>query len=263
MQLESMTGFGEDSFAGPLVHCIAEIRSYNSRTLDVIVRGDAIAPDLEASIRTLIKKNLVRGRVEISFLWSYSPRGIAVLAGAQSARLKEFGKFLPSTISAECVAAMLMENDGVVSAVQLHRTARVGAARSALGKALQKVSASRKKEGRLLAKEMLNIFSRLKSNFQQIKSVVQQPKVLAGEKKVESKQDVSEELARIDVHLSSLQLCLKAQGHQGKKMEFILQELLREFTTTGSKIGKSTLSKAITLGKLEIERLREQAQNIV
>jgi uncharacterized protein (TIGR00255 family) len=76
------------------------------------------------------------------------------------------------------------------------------------------------------------------------------------------RRDVSEELARMESHVSQFQQALETQGAVGRKMEFLLQEMLREANTIGSKAGDLLISQAVLEIKGALERLREQVQNI-
>ena len=76
------------------------------------------------------------------------------------------------------------------------------------------------------------------------------------------KADCSEEIARIDHHLNHLKEAFTHEGPQGKLLEFILQELLREFNTLGAKTIVKTVSTATVLAKTELEKMREQVQNV-
>jgi uncharacterized protein (TIGR00255 family) len=76
------------------------------------------------------------------------------------------------------------------------------------------------------------------------------------------RRDLSEELARLESHVSQFQQALKSEGPVGRKMEFLLQEMLREVNTIGSKAGDLLISQAVLEIKGTLERLREQVQNI-
>jgi uncharacterized protein (TIGR00255 family) len=74
--------------------------------------------------------------------------------------------------------------------------------------------------------------------------------------------DVSEELSRIDHHLNHMQEVLKSDCVTGKLLEFIMQELLREWNTLGAKTTSSEASTCVVLAKMELEKMREQVQNV-
>jgi uncharacterized protein (TIGR00255 family) len=76
------------------------------------------------------------------------------------------------------------------------------------------------------------------------------------------RRDVSEELARLDSHLAQFQQTLVGTGPVGRKQEFLLQEMLREVNTIGSKAGDLAVSQAVLEIKGALERLREQVQNV-
>jgi uncharacterized protein (TIGR00255 family) len=76
------------------------------------------------------------------------------------------------------------------------------------------------------------------------------------------RRDLAEELARLESHLSQFQQTLTNEGPVGRKQEFLLQEMLREANTIGSKANDLTISQAVLEIKGSLERLREQVQNI-
>ena len=76
------------------------------------------------------------------------------------------------------------------------------------------------------------------------------------------RRDLSEELARLESHVSQFQQALKSEGPVGRKMEFLLQEMLREVNTIGSKAGDLLISQAVLEIKGTLERLRAQVPNI-
>ncbi len=74
--------------------------------------------------------------------------------------------------------------------------------------------------------------------------------------------DVTEELVRLDSHLGALETLLRQEGPVGKRIEFLLQEVHRELNTVGSKAGDLELTRLVLEGKAELEKLREQVQNV-
>jgi uncharacterized protein (TIGR00255 family) len=74
--------------------------------------------------------------------------------------------------------------------------------------------------------------------------------------------DVTEELVRLDSHLRALTAALRDGAPVGKRVEFLLQEILRELNTTGAKVADVQTSEWVLAGKAEVEKLREQVQNV-
>src|SRR5262249_17728405 len=74
--------------------------------------------------------------------------------------------------------------------------------------------------------------------------------------------DVTEELVRLDGHLAALAAALRGREPVGKPIEFLLQEILRELNTTGSKAGDREITELVLAAKAEVEKLREQVQNV-
>jgi uncharacterized protein (TIGR00255 family) len=74
--------------------------------------------------------------------------------------------------------------------------------------------------------------------------------------------DVTEELVRLEAHLAALAATLGERGPVGKRIEFLLQEIHRELNTTGSKAGDQGITDLVLVAKAEVEKLREQVQNV-
>jgi uncharacterized protein (TIGR00255 family) len=74
--------------------------------------------------------------------------------------------------------------------------------------------------------------------------------------------DITEELVRLESHVDALRATLRAAGAVGKRVEFLLQEIQRELNTTGSKASDLLINRLVVDGKGEVEKLREQVQNI-
>jgi uncharacterized protein (TIGR00255 family) len=74
--------------------------------------------------------------------------------------------------------------------------------------------------------------------------------------------DVSEELTRLESHFDQFRECLKGDGSKGRKMEFILQEIGRELNTLGAKANNVRISQLVVDAKAELEKVREQVQNV-
>jgi uncharacterized protein (TIGR00255 family) len=74
--------------------------------------------------------------------------------------------------------------------------------------------------------------------------------------------DVTEELVRLDSHLGALEAAVRGHGATGKRIEFLLQEVLRELNTTGAKASDAHINGWVLEGKAEVEKLREQVQNV-
>jgi uncharacterized protein (TIGR00255 family) len=74
--------------------------------------------------------------------------------------------------------------------------------------------------------------------------------------------DVTEEIVRLETHVAALGAALRAAGPVGKRIEFLLQEVQRELNTTGSKLGDAALTDDVLRAKEDVEKLREQVQNV-
>lgn len=127
----------------------------------------------------------------------------------------------------------------------------------------------RKREGRSLARNIVDILKRMTG---QVKKIEARTKgILKGQKKILSPEEftsfqkgyeISEEITRLKHYIQEFGLLVKAPALVGKKMDFVAQEMQRETNTIGSKVQDQVVSGAVIALKSKIEKLREQAQNI-
>lgn len=293
--LLSMTGFGraERSLSG--VQITVEIRTVNSRYLDVIVRAPREFQSAEAACRERVQGQLSRGRVEVTI----SRASQAGEEGPPSCNQELLDQFL----SLGCEHA---ERLGLLSAALkkelflqlldrkdiLERREIVGdfehetpVMLDAVSEALQHVVKMRAAEGVRLSAELLErlttieryrdaIADATRTQAEQLRTKLQQriQKVLA-DAPIDSNRlemevallvdraDVSEELTRIESHAEQARAILQ-QSPVGRKLEFLLQEFSREFNTISSKVQYAEVQHMVVEAKAEIEKIREQVQNL-
>lgn len=291
-EIKSMTGFGRAVITEMDVEIAVEIRSVNHRFLDISVRAPRSYSVFEPRIRRTAASTLQRGKVDISVTRSGSAGSIMEvtldtgLAVGFHQKLTELSRTL-GLAGGVTVSDMLtlkeiiapVEKDGAaeIEYPLVHRTLRT---------ALSAFDAMRSREG-------LALWADMESRLGIFREAVESVKALAGELAISARDrirkrigeltdgvnldesrllqevayiadrsDITEELARIDSHIEQF----SAAGHQGspigRKLDFILQELLREVNTIGSKSASAGISTHVTAMKVELEKIREQVQNI-
>ncbi len=288
--MKSMTGYGSASGRVGHTALTVEIRSVNQRFLDLKVNGPREYGAWEADIRGLISAVVSRGRVEV-----YIGRNAGARAGDVELRKdvaaayltawrglkKEFG--LPGEID----LPMFLAASGVFQTKD--RTAPVKAekeeVKKLVGKALVAHGRERAREGRNLQRDMrarTRALSRMTAQLKK-KAVGQAEQFQARvERRVQSlldgavdearlaqeaailaeRADVTEEIVRLESHVEALSGLLRTEGPLGKKVDFLLQEVNREINTIASKSSDLTMTSLTLEGKSEVEKLREQAQNV-
>ena len=284
----SMTGFGRaltDTDAGLLS---ATIRSVNSRYLDVKIRGLNFEPEVEKSIRDLMTKSLIRGTVQITFeLNNNSASGKSLtfnkdrfesLDNILKTIAKTYGRELNmgDLIHASDLIAdgrnELLDPDKIIN-VTKEALIQVLDMREAEGEQIQEDLLRRLKvlKTGLIELEKMNVSfaderkEKLESRLQKLLSnheldetrLIQEVAILA------ERADVTEETVRLKSHYNQMDKILTAKGAVGKRFIFLLQEITREVNTVGSKNGSIDVINQVITMKDELEKMREQAQNIL
>jgi uncharacterized protein (TIGR00255 family) len=284
-----MTGFGRavvdtSDGAGRLR---VEIRSVNHRGLDLKVRAPQPDAYCEAEIGRAVRAAVERGSVTVHVRDEARP----ARAGVDEERAKEVFAALVKlsgelgiggTPSLEAVAAFMAAGGGG----GLEGEALWEALRPAVEMALVELIATRRREGAALAEDLRARVARLGTLVGQIRAAAialperfarrieerlaglrEQPGFEPGRVAQEAalmaeRLDVAEELVRLETHLQHLAELLRAAGAVGRKLDFVVQEVGRELNTIGSKAQDAGVAALVIEGKAELERLREQAQNV-
>ena len=277
-----MTGFGsaaDDSFT-------VEIRSVNHRFIDIVVKIPSCMNQHEIALKKIIKEKFQRGRFEVSILPQHDKTERFVLNKTQAkniyASLVELQKelSLPGEITLETLAGyreILTEEECPYNADSLLNVFQEG---------VMKLEAMRLREGEILVREIRERMNRLaetNKNIQalapdatdrwrmkleeRLRSLIDDPaidknRIMQEATVMSEKMDISEELSRIDSHLQQGTEILDNEEIIGKKLDFLLQEIMREINTLSYKASNSRISHLAVEMKTEIEKVREQVQNI-
>jgi uncharacterized protein (TIGR00255 family) len=288
-----MTGYAAAESSTNEFRICAEIRSYNSRHLDISLRLPSGYIALEEKLKTLIASRTLRGRIEVH---------IQIESDSEEANAFEINqtraKFYISALEKlksqfklkdNMSLSLLLGAGGIIKPVEtVIDLERVWpAVQDCVQNALDDLDLMRKREGDFIAQDL---FARLESISQSIDRIqkessglipVYQQKLkerisILTQDAVEldngrivqeaaifaDKSDISEEIVRATSHLLQFRHFMNADEPAGRKLNFLLQELHREFNTMGAKIGNADLSHTIIEIKAELEKVREQIQNI-
>ena len=290
--MNSMTGFGrgEAEIGG---HCFTvELKSVNHRYLDMNIRTPRFLMFLEDFIRSEVKKRLARGRVDIFVNYKDTSGSLGTMQVNLEAA-KQYVKAAETILAGVMVEndlsiTSLMRMEGVITFEEAEKDETVlkEALSAALTQALDNIIAARLTEGKNMAKDLLE----RKETLAEILAGIEQREPLVVEEyreklrvKVEEymagsgidenrfnseilyfsdKASITEEIVRIHSHLKELEQLLNSPEATGRSMDFLVQELNCEFNTIGSKASDITITKAVLTAKGEIERIREQIQNM-
>jgi uncharacterized protein (TIGR00255 family) len=286
-----MTGFGaaEGPVAGGRVR--VEIRTVNHRYFNLSLKLPHDMSGLEAEFREMLRKEFERGHVSVSVRWVESPalaeasgvnleRARSVVArlrelqqalnlpgevdlpliarhpevfGGQPEETPAFDWTAVSPVVAGAVAACqaMRQREGAAMADELHNRLLVleGEARVIAARAPERIIRER---DRLRA----SVAALLDGKVPDETRVAQEIAFLA------DKLDITEELVRFEAHLAACREVLAGQGAKGKQLGFLAQELGREVNTMGSKANDAVISQQVILMKGELEKFREQLENL-
>lgn len=288
--LKSMTGYGQGSASGESFSVTIDLRSVNNRNLDIHWRAPLELASLEIPLKKQIQSAVSRGRVDVTINFSQTNNVVyelnrtlirGYLEALRSMR-DEFGlqgepdlatvARLPNILQTTSTNAL---RDEVVQGIE-----------EALTQALAALIAMRAVEGHELQKEMLSRIARIESLLESIesnesgvvdayreklrkritelleKTVIDETRLAQEVAYLAERSDITEEIARLKSHLSQLRDLLVGDSDIGKKLDFLLQETNREANTILSKSADLTICDAAIAIKTEVEKLREQAQNV-
>jgi uncharacterized protein (TIGR00255 family) len=291
--IKSMTAYASNEKSEGLVNVSAEIRSYNSRYLDVVLRFPGDLVQLEERVKQLVSERIQRGRVEVKIqLKSESEEAMvfeidkprAVAYHDALARLKESFGF-KSDITLE----LLVSAGGIIKPAEVEKDLESywKIIRQCLNKALESHDVMRRKEGDFIAldfeKRLIFIEKSLKNIKENEKDLLPfyqkrleerigaltkgmveiDPARIAQEAAfLAERSDISEETVRSESHISQFRSVMFSDEAAGRKLNFLLQEINREFNTMGVKALRAETSHIIVAIKAELEKIREQVQNV-
>ena len=284
---QSMTGFARRSVTTGEMTITIELRSVNSRFLDLHIRCPESLRAFEQPWRRKIGEQIHRGKVELHIkLDDQTDNRLSEIDSEGLSRLHKMldqvARVFPDATAPDQLS--ILAAPGVLSSAVIDEEALGQSVAKALDQALSQLVISRREEGAALEAAVLErvatmreLLDRLKANLpilreqqqQRILHRLAQIDVEPDAKRLEEelvysaqKSDVEEELDRLDAHLNAIGKALQGSAPCGRRLDFLMQELNREANTLSSKaIALSTTETAVEF-KVLIEQMREQIQNI-
>ncbi len=287
-----MTGYGRGESERDGARISVELSSVNRKQSDVVVNLPRDLVSLEPRIRQTINERVTRGRVNVVVACDVDPAAQPktvidpTLARAYHDSLRELQREL--SLPGEITIGMILQAPGVLRTAdhQLLPEESWPAVERALQSALTALLRMREREGKHLAKDLIH---RLKVVRQALKEVRKHhPAVVEKYRNAlldrirdagialapnddrllkeiafyADRADVSEELTRLESHLAQFAHHLRKDAPVGRTLEFITQEISRELNTLGAKAGDAEISRQVVACKSEVEKIREQIQNL-
>ncbi len=272
--IKSMTGFGAaKGFISPCGSTNLEIRSNNHRFLDIVLHLPEGFLHLEQSIKSEIAKKMKRGhivcRLEVNPFQLKKPLLNTHLIRDYYLSLKQISRQLnlKQQVDINTLAALpgvwTMQSRSVVA---LSWTKL----RPLVKKAVDKIVQVRSREGRALCKDLRSRVSQaekllgvVKTKFKKVvEAKVKNCKTEDEKNGFLKSADITEEVVRLAFHLKNFRGCLQSSNDVGKELDFVLQEMQRESNTIGAKSIDGFISGCAVRLKSEIEKMREQVQNV-
>ena len=291
--IRSMTGFAEAEARDGAITAMAEIRSYNSRHLDIVLKVTQRYSALEEKIKERVSKHAVRGRIEVKIQISDETDDAIEFkiddgrARAYKAALHNLKEAL--SLSGDISIDHFVGLAGIVTPMETVRDAEIvwPLLENCLNQALDAHDAMRKQEGDFIARDLSqrldyieNCLGQIEQNSDGLLPLYQErleerirnltrgiveidPGRIAQEAAfLSDRSDISEEIVRAASHVKQFRNIMHSEEPAGRKLNFLLQELNREFNTMGSKIGKADIAHMVVDLKSELEKIREQVQNV-
>ncbi|MDK2957025.1 MAG: hypothetical protein PWQ57_2521 [Desulfovibrionales bacterium] len=290
---KSMTGYGRVRLEGGGWLQNWEIRSVNGRYLDVKWRLPQEVRPLEMELERQVRKVAGRGRLEITLDLTATdivleghhlnkPMALAMLSAVEELAQERGHAFQPDYSKLLSTPA-LWKDPGEDVDEELSRLATEG-----LREALKAWDASREKEGeslladllgrlaelfklqaaieaelpRILEQKKTGLRERLDALMAEAGAEFDEQRLLQEVAVLTDRLDVSEEMSRLGAHLERIKELFSSKGEAGKRLDFLLQECFREINTCGNKAQDAEISRLVVEFKAELEKCREQAQNM-
>jgi len=292
--LKSMTGYAFAERRDGELTASAEIRSVNSRYLDIVLRLPAGYAAFEEKLRGIIDSCMERGRLELRMvIQDNSEATLAYKVDLERARAYfeaarqlddhlKLGAGAPSLEHLLCLSGMISPADNPLD-IEAHWSMTEAVVREALS-GLERM---RMKEGDFIAQDLLQRLDIIEQGIDHIEGNVadvvtqyrdrlmarvealtrgvveiDQARIAQEASILADRSDISEEIVRARSHVQQFRGIMASDEPAGRKLNFLLQEFNREFNTMGAKAGQAELAHVIVDIKSEIEKLREQVQNI-
>lgn len=287
-----MTGYGRAARMAGAHHVTVEIRSVNHRYLELKLRGASLPGALEEAVSARLRARFERGTVTVTVAVRSEHGGGRLDRGRARRVFGELAELATELGVAPPTLAEVLAQPGVLAAESSE-----GLDEAAVLELVEQASAGvltmRAQEGRALAAEVERRLAALAAIAAEVSELAAQAAPQAAERLLErvrrilaqmspqegadtldpgrlaqevafivDRGDITEELVRLESHLAQARALLAGGGAMGRRLEFLLQEIGRELNTVGAKSWSAAISGRIVEGKSELEKLREQAQNV-
>lgn len=297
MTVSSMTGFAHEQIQTVLGVLSIDLKSVNSRYQEIAIRLPEELRFLEGEIRSVLGQSVARGKIECRMQWgaelvheqTLNKEAVKHLFSLQYEIAQQHPEVKPLTVS------QILSFPGILEPKSVDIDALKQEVMNGLQKAIQSFLLARSREGASLSKVVLSYCDKIEDTVNQLmpelSNIVENIQNKLQERLSDAltqtlsehasltkeeindrirqevilyaiKLDVDEEINRLLTHVNEIRRLLKDGGEVGKKMDFMIQELNREANTLGSKAAAIEMTQTSLILKINIEKIREQVQNL-
>ncbi|WP_046754893.1 YicC/YloC family endoribonuclease [Kordia jejudonensis] len=285
--IKSMTGFGKSVEQLPSKKITIELKSLNSKSLDLNARIPSYYREKELSMRKLIASSLLRGKIDFSLyvevtaeetstvvnkavVTEYMNQMRQIEPSASAVELLQMAVRMPDALKTEREEIDEREYEVILKALQ-HAIQELNNYRTAEGKVLEEDFLLRVRNISGLLNDVIEIDDeRMASVKQRLRKALDDLKEQVDENRFEQeliyyleKFDITEEKVRLANHLDYFSKSLHSKDSNGKKLGFITQEIGREINTIGSKSNYAPMQQLVVQMKDELEKIKEQLLNVL
>ena len=284
--IQSMTGFGKSVLQLPTKKITVEIKSLNSKSLDLNARIPSQYREKELALRNMISRSLTRGKVDFSIFFEITGEETSAVINqpvvkGYMAQLRE----IAASDDLELLKMAVRMPDALKTEREEIDENEFQAIETAVEQALEEINSYRNAEGKALEEELLQRTHNIQDLLKRV--IEMDPERIAGvrerlhkgvselkenvdENRFEQelvyyieKFDITEEKVRLDNHLKYFLENLNSEDSNGKKLGFISQEMGREINTIGSKSNYAPMQQLVVQMKDELEKIKEQLLNVL
>jgi len=285
--IQSMTGYGKSVLQLPTKKITIELKSLNSKSLDMNVRMPSYYKEKELPLRRLVAKSIIRGKVDVSLFVEVT--GEETSTKINEAVVREYMKQLhiiaPDTSAAKCLEMAMRLPDTARAEREEIDENEWETIETNIKEAITNIVGYRNDEGKVLEadfikrnnniRELLNeviaidpdriagVKERLQKGIVELKEKVDENRFEQELVYYIEKYDITEEKVRLNNHLDYFITSINSDDSNGKKLGFIAQEMGREINTIGSKSNYAPMQKLVVQMKDELEKIKEQLLNVL
>jgi uncharacterized protein (TIGR00255 family) len=287
--MKSMTGHGRGDAAVKGVHAVVECFSVNRKQGEVSVAVPRDLSWLEPHVREDVLKRVARGKVQVSVaIESAAGAATQLIDETRAADFLRQARALQKKLglSGDIGLQTVLAAPGVLKSESADERDILPAVKKALAAALDDLLVMRAREGGYLKKELTRCATRMAALVKKVRALapavpkrqrenlrrrleaarlpvdVLDPRLATEIAVFAERCDITEELIRLDSHLAQLRENLESDSPVGRTLEFLTQEMGREWNTTGAKANDANISRLVVEAKSELDKLREQLANI-